>query len=174
VPLSLAWTGERIVIALEPRSRTARNLTQNSQARLALGPTRDLVMIDAEVEKVTAATELEDSTGEAYVGQVGWDPRREPDPYVHITFRPVRVQAWREAKRARWAHADEARHLGGLIWTWSGSVWVKGAATGGWRLVRLRCGVASRLCAASLLRLLSFEIPLTNMMKVLDLVGRMY
>ncbi len=47
VPLSLAWIDERAVIALEPASRTARNLAEQGPARLALGPTRDVVIIDA-------------------------------------------------------------------------------------------------------------------------------
>jgi hypothetical protein len=97
VPLSLAWIGDRVVTAMEPTSRTARNLQQSGHARLALGPTRDLVMLDAEVETVTIAAELEDGIGQAYASQVGWDPRRESDPFVFVIFRPIRIQAWREA-----------------------------------------------------------------------------
>jgi hypothetical protein len=97
VPLSLAWTGESIVVALEPGSRTARNLEQFGQARLALGPTRDLVMIDAEVETMTDAAGVDSRIGDAYAAQTGWDPRRESTPFMFIVFRPVRIQAWREA-----------------------------------------------------------------------------
>jgi hypothetical protein len=97
VPLSLAWIDQLIVIALEPRSRTARNLAENPRTRLAIGPTRDLVMIDAQVQSATLSTELDGATGDAYVAQVGWDPRRESSPYLYIALRPTRVQAWREA-----------------------------------------------------------------------------
>jgi hypothetical protein len=51
VPLSLAWVDERVVIALGPSSPTARNLAVSGEARLAVGPTRDVVMIDAVLEK---------------------------------------------------------------------------------------------------------------------------
>ena len=97
VPLSLAWVNDRIVLAMEPTSRTARNIAASGRARLALGPTRDLVMIDAEVETTVSAGDVAASIGDAYVRQVSWDPRRERDPFVFVTFRPVRIQAWREA-----------------------------------------------------------------------------
>jgi hypothetical protein len=97
VPLSLAWLDERVVVAVEPRSRTARNLAEGRRVRLAVGPTRDVVVIDAEVERITPAGDLDDATGEAYAAQADWDPRRSKDPYAYVTFRPVRVQAWREA-----------------------------------------------------------------------------
>src|SRR5829696_3864650 len=51
VPVSLAWVDERAVIAVEGRSVTARNLTSSGVARLAVGSTRDVVMIDATLEK---------------------------------------------------------------------------------------------------------------------------
>ena len=51
VPLSLAWVDERLVVAVEESSVTARNLAASGEARLAVGPTRDVVMIDAILEK---------------------------------------------------------------------------------------------------------------------------
>src|SRR3712207_9139797 len=50
VPVSLAWVDERVVIAVEASSVTARNLTASGEARFAVGPTRDVVMIDAVLE----------------------------------------------------------------------------------------------------------------------------
>ena len=95
VPVSLAWVDERVVIAVEATSVTARNLNASSRARLAVGPTRDVVMIDGVLEKaVDVATD--DELGAAYVGQADWDPRRSMG-YVFLVLRPVRVQAWREA-----------------------------------------------------------------------------
>jgi hypothetical protein len=94
VPVSLAWVDERLVIAVAGTSVTARNLTASGQARLAVGPTRDVVMIDAVLEQ-TVDVAADVALGEAYVGQSDWDPRREPD-YVFLVLRPVRVQAWRE------------------------------------------------------------------------------
>ncbi len=95
VPVSLAWVDERVVIAVEASSVTARNLTASGEARLAVGPTRDVVMIDAVLEKAVDVA-ADDALGAAYVAQADWDPRRGTG-YVFFVLRPVRVQAWREA-----------------------------------------------------------------------------
>ena len=95
MPVSLAWVDERIVIAVEASSVTARNLATSGTARLAVGPTRDVVMVDALREK-TVDVAADDELGEAYVAQADWDPRGDTG-YVFLVLRPVRVQAWREA-----------------------------------------------------------------------------
>ena len=95
VPVSLAWVDERVVIAVEGSSVTARNLTASGEARLAVGPTRDVTMIDAVLERVVDVP-ADDALGAAYVAQADWDPRRDTG-YVFLVLRPVRVQAWREA-----------------------------------------------------------------------------
>ena len=95
VPLSLAWVDGAAVIALATSSRTARNLGEGGTARLAVGPTRDVVMIDAVVERRVAVDD-DPALGAAYVAQADWDPRGEPG-YELVVLRPVRVQAWREA-----------------------------------------------------------------------------
>ena len=95
VPLSLAWIDERVVIAVEGTSRTARNIEGGRTARLALGPTRDVVLIDARLERavpVAAAPEL----AERYARQADWDPRTAGDSYRFLVLRPDRIQAWRE------------------------------------------------------------------------------
>ncbi|RNL79326.1 pyridoxamine 5'-phosphate oxidase family protein [Nocardioides marmorisolisilvae] len=95
VPLSLCWAGERAVIAVEPTSRTARNLVASGAARLAVGPTRDVVMIDAVLER-DVAVEDDDELWAAYVGQADWDPR-QGSSYRFLVLRPLRLQAWRES-----------------------------------------------------------------------------
>jgi hypothetical protein len=95
VPVSLAWVDERVVIAVERSSVTARNVAASGVARLAVGPTRDVVMIDAVLER-TVDVGADDALGAAYVAQADWDPRRDSG-YVFLVLRPVRVQAWREA-----------------------------------------------------------------------------
>jgi hypothetical protein len=94
VPLSLAWVGERVIIAVDESSVTARNLAASGEARLAVGPTRDVVMIDAVLERAVGVA-ADEALGAAYVAQADWDPRRSPG-YVFLVLRPVRVQAWRE------------------------------------------------------------------------------
>ncbi|MGY2874813.1 hypothetical protein ACVW00_002003 [Marmoricola sp. URHA0025 HA25] len=95
VPVSLAWVDDRVVIAIPRSSVTARNLGGSGRARLGVGRTRDLVMIDATVERsVDVAADL--ALGEAYAAQADWDPRESAD-YVFFVLRPLRMQAWREA-----------------------------------------------------------------------------
>ena len=95
VPLSLAWVDERVVIAVDGSSVTARNLAAHGEARLAVGSTRDVVMIDAVVEKAVDVAE-NDALGAAYVAQADWDPR-DSTGYRFLVLRPSRIQAWREA-----------------------------------------------------------------------------
>lgn len=95
VPVSLAWHDDRAVIAVEATSRTAQDLRETRTARLAVGPTRDVVMIDAELEAVTDVAEAGE-LGERYARQADWDPRASSG-YVFLTLRPVRIQAWRAA-----------------------------------------------------------------------------
>jgi hypothetical protein len=95
VPVSLAWVDERVVIAVEGSSVTARNLVRSGRARLAVGPTRDVVMLDVVLER-SVEVGADEALGEAYAAQADWDPRGA-EGYVYLVLRPERVQAWREA-----------------------------------------------------------------------------
>jgi hypothetical protein len=95
VPLSLAWIEERAVIAVEASSLTGRNVMASGQVRLGVGPTRDVVMIDAVLER-TVDVGADETLGVAYAAQADWDPRTDTG-YVYLVLRPQRIQAWREA-----------------------------------------------------------------------------
>jgi hypothetical protein len=95
VPLSLAWVDERLVVCVQEASRTARDLAASGRARLAIGPTRDVTMVDARLEQ-TVDVASSGPLGEAYAAQADWDPRGG-DGYVFLVLRPHRVQAWRES-----------------------------------------------------------------------------
>lgn len=97
VPLSVAWAEDRLVLATEPTARTTRHLAETGRARLGLGGTRDVVMIDAQVEQSTAANDAPAALVDAYVAQSRWDPRDAGTAFTVHVLRPVRVQAWREA-----------------------------------------------------------------------------
>jgi len=97
VPLSLAWIGERIVLALAADSRTARNIVESGAARLALGPTRDVVIIDAVLEQSIGLADAPVAIAEGYASQSDWDPRTAGEGYVFLVLRPERIQAWRES-----------------------------------------------------------------------------
>lgn len=111
VPLSLAWLDERVVIALEADSRTARNLAGGATARLAVGPTRDVVMIDAVLERTVAVADAPAALGDGYAAQADWDPRDAAAGQVYLVLRPERIQAWREVNEI----ADRTLMRGG---TW--------------------------------------------------------
>ncbi|GAB2589925.1 hypothetical protein Aab01nite_40990 [Paractinoplanes abujensis] len=95
VPLTLGWFRERLLIATGRTMVTARNITASGRARIALGTTRDVVMIDAVLETTIPVTEAQEE-GAAYAEQNDWDPRTAGESYVFLVLRPERVLAWRE------------------------------------------------------------------------------
>jgi hypothetical protein len=98
VPLSYAWSGECIVLAAEAGSLTGRNLRASGHARLGFGPTRDVVIVDVELDRVLDVNDdASADVARVYADQADWDPRLESEPYVFILLRPTRVQAWRES-----------------------------------------------------------------------------
>ena len=97
VPLSLAWIDDRVVVAVESDARTARNIIEHGTARLALGPTRDVVIIDAVLDRAVRLEDAPAALAERYAAQADWDPRTAGAGYVFLVLRPDRIQAWREA-----------------------------------------------------------------------------
>jgi hypothetical protein len=95
VPLAIAWTGELVIIAVSGTSPTARNITTSGKARIGLGPTRDVVMIDVVLDSAVAVREAPASVADQLAAQADWDARTA-DGYRYLLLRPVRVQAWRE------------------------------------------------------------------------------
>ena len=75
---------------------TARNLVASRKARLGTGHTRDVVMIDAELESVHPVGEAPDEVADVFADQSDWDARTAGEPYVYLVLRPTRIQAWRE------------------------------------------------------------------------------
>jgi hypothetical protein len=95
VPLSFYWDGSTLTIATPRVSRTGKNLVRAGWARVALGPTRDVVIIEGPVEAIPISTDarLEDAHAQA----TGFDPRTLADEYVYLRITPHKIQAWREA-----------------------------------------------------------------------------
>jgi hypothetical protein len=96
VPLSLCWHDGMVVVAVEANSRTARNASGSGQARLALGPTRDVVMIDAQAASVVAREDAGPAITGAYRERTGWEPGSDGGDWVYVLFKPARIQVWRE------------------------------------------------------------------------------
>ena len=102
IPLSFYWDGAALVVSTPRTSRTAVNLTRAGSARIALGETRDVVLIEGGVE-VGADPELQERHAQAS----GFDPRTLDD-YVYLRITPRSVQAWREVNElsGRWLMRD--------------------------------------------------------------------
>lgn len=96
IPLSLAWIDECVVVAAPAEQQTARNIRDTGKARLALGPTRDVVLIDATLDSFVGVVDAPAEFAERYAVQAGWDPRRAGPAYAYLILRPRRIQAWRE------------------------------------------------------------------------------
>jgi hypothetical protein len=97
VPLSLAWHDGRVILATKRSSATARNLEISGECRLAVGSSRDVVMIDARLDSSSAVGEAPSEVAEAYAAQADWEPRDDPEGLAYLLLAPQRIQVWREA-----------------------------------------------------------------------------
>jgi pyridoxamine 5'-phosphate oxidase-like protein len=95
VPLSFDWDGEALLVATPADSPTGRNLAATRAVRMGLGPTRDVSMIEGEVE-VLEMGELPRERGDRFAARTGFDPRELAAPYRWFRISPRRIQAWRE------------------------------------------------------------------------------
>jgi hypothetical protein len=96
VPLSFVWDGTALLFATPAASATARNLRATGKVRLGLGPTRDVVLIEGDVESLDP-TEIATDVADHFAATTGFDPRRQTTSYLYLRIHPQRVQAWREA-----------------------------------------------------------------------------
>ena len=95
IPLSYYWDESTVTVATPRASRTAVNLVRAGWARVALGPTRDVVIIEGAVEAIPIGTDsgLEDAHAQAS----GFDPRTLAEEYIYLRITPQDIQAWRES-----------------------------------------------------------------------------
>jgi Pyridoxamine 5'-phosphate oxidase len=95
VPLSFVWHRDALTVAMPVASATARNLERARWARMALGPTRDVVLLEGPVEvlPIGADPALED----VHAAATGFDPREEPKTFAYFRLTPERIEAWRES-----------------------------------------------------------------------------
>ena len=92
IPLSYYWDGTALVLATPRSSPTGTNLLRAGVARLGLGATRDVVIVDGRVTEG-----VDHATADAHTAHSGFDARTEPDDYVYLRVRPIEIRAWREA-----------------------------------------------------------------------------
>ncbi len=96
VPLSFEWDGEELLVATPADSPTGRNLAASRAVRLGLGHTRDVSMIEGDVEVLEIGA-LPQERGDRFAARTGFDPRAQAAPYRWFRISPRRIQAWREA-----------------------------------------------------------------------------
>ena len=92
VPLSFHWDGTALTLATPRSRRTAVNLLRAGRARVALGPTRDVVIVEGTVAELPRGDDPE--LERAFAAAAGFDP---PEGYVYLRITPREIQAWREA-----------------------------------------------------------------------------
>jgi hypothetical protein len=80
------------VIATPATTKTARNLLRAGWARIGLGHTRDVVIVEGAVEQG-----VEPAVEDAHTRATGFDAREEPEEYVYLRITPRTILAWREA-----------------------------------------------------------------------------
>ena len=95
VPLSFDWDGAALLVATPADSVTGRNLAATRTVRLGLGHTRDVCMIEGDVE-VLEIDALPQQRGDRFAAHTGFDPRTLTTRYRWFRISPRRIQAWRE------------------------------------------------------------------------------
>ena len=95
VPLSFDWDGETLLMATPADSPTGRNLAATRTVRLGLGHTRDVSMIEGDVD-VLEMDALPAERGDRFAARTGFDPRTLKQRYCWFLVSPRRIQAWRE------------------------------------------------------------------------------
>ncbi len=94
VPLSFLWDGAALTLATAETTPTARNLRTSRRVRMALGQTRDVVIIEGTVETFSRETVPVD-LADAFAAKF-WDARVGQTRYAYLRVTPRRIQAWRE------------------------------------------------------------------------------
>ena len=110
VPLSFWWDGDTIYFATLGRNPTSLNIDGGGPARVILGHTRDVVLIDGRALRLSHE-EADQLCADKYAVKTGWDPR-DSKGYVFFRFSFERVESWRELNE----HADRVLMSDGT-WT---------------------------------------------------------
>jgi hypothetical protein len=103
VALWFVRDGEALWLSTRGTNPTGRNLRNGRRARSAFGDTRDVVLIDGEVEAFTSE-EVPPAAAEAFAAKTARDPRAGRAPYAFFRVRPLAVQAWHEQRELPQRH----------------------------------------------------------------------
>ncbi|GAA2657307.1 hypothetical protein GCM10010400_13350 [Streptomyces aculeolatus] len=92
IPVAFVADGDALVTATGEGSRTVRNLRETGRARLAVGTTADVVMVDAALDDLVPVPRVATDVADRFAA-VSHDPRERPGN-VYIRLRPQRIQVW--------------------------------------------------------------------------------
>ncbi|MFJ3766388.1 pyridoxamine 5'-phosphate oxidase family protein [Streptomyces sp. NPDC090082] len=95
VPLAFLWDSPHLWLCTRIGNPTGRNLAGGGRVRLALGHTRDVVLLDGDVT-VHTREEVPTEVADAFHAKTGWDPRGSGPAYHWFRVRPTAVEAWHE------------------------------------------------------------------------------
>ena len=84
------------MLATPRDSVTARNLLRAGVARVGIGPTRDVVLVDG-----TVSEGVDEATADAHTAHTGFDARTEAEDYAYLVLTPTEIRAWREANELK-------------------------------------------------------------------------
>jgi len=93
VPVRLDWDGSEVVFTTRSHNVTARNLAASPHAKIAVGLTHDVVLIDAAVSAVFAVG-ADPQTRSHFVARTGWDPGEGGGDWVFVRLAPRTIQVW--------------------------------------------------------------------------------
>ncbi|MGW5732494.1 MULTISPECIES: pyridoxamine 5'-phosphate oxidase family protein [Streptomyces] len=96
IPLSYLWEGESLLVATPDASVTGRNFRSTGKARVGVGPTRDVIIIEGAVRALDDG-DLSPEELDVFAEKTGFDPRKLDTVYTYFRITPQRLQAWREA-----------------------------------------------------------------------------
>ncbi len=93
IPVAYVWDGSALTTATFTSSRTVTNLRAHPRARVAIGDTADVVMIDTDASLITVPN-IGGDLAERYA-KVSTDPRSHPEGmFVYLRLQPRRIQVW--------------------------------------------------------------------------------
>lgn len=92
IPVAFVGDDDALVTATGENSRTVRNLRETGRARVAVGTTSDVVMVDTVLDGLLSVPEVTADVADRFAA-VSRDPRRLPG-YLYIRLLPRRVQVW--------------------------------------------------------------------------------
>lgn len=92
IPVAFVADDHGIVTATAEASTTVRNLAETRRARVAIGSTSDVVMLDTVLEDLVPVPEVDPDLADRYAA-VSHDPRQMPG-YLYLRLLPQRIQVW--------------------------------------------------------------------------------